>query len=82
MEEILDLYEEAYDPLRPVVCFDERSWQLNRRREGSSADEAGAHRTLRLGVRAGRPLLGLDELRALSGWRELVVTERRRKKLR
>jgi hypothetical protein len=24
MEEILDLYEEPYDPNRPVVCFDER----------------------------------------------------------
>jgi hypothetical protein len=28
MEEVLDLYEEAYDPLRPVVCFDERPCQL------------------------------------------------------
>ena len=24
MEEVLDLYEEPYDPLLPVVCFDER----------------------------------------------------------
>jgi len=23
MEEVLDLYEEPYDPRRPVVCFDE-----------------------------------------------------------
>ena len=28
MEEVLDLYEEPYDPLRPVVCFDETSTQL------------------------------------------------------
>jgi len=28
MEEILDLYEEPYDPLLPVVCFDERPCQL------------------------------------------------------
>ena len=28
MEEILDLYEELYDPKRPVVCFDERPCQL------------------------------------------------------
>ena len=27
-EEILDLYEEPYDPKRPVVCFDERPCQL------------------------------------------------------
>ena len=28
MEEVLHLYEEPYDPLRPVVCFDERPCQL------------------------------------------------------
>ena len=28
MEEVLDLYEEPYDPRRPVVCFDERPCQL------------------------------------------------------
>jgi hypothetical protein len=24
MEEVLDLYEEPYDPKRPVVCFETR----------------------------------------------------------
>ena len=28
MEDVLDLYEEEYDPERPVVCFDETSKQL------------------------------------------------------
>lgn len=28
MEDILDLYAEAHDPLYPVVCFDERPYQL------------------------------------------------------
>ena len=28
MEEILDLYEQPYDPVSPVVCFDERPCQL------------------------------------------------------
>jgi hypothetical protein len=28
MENILDLYEESYDPKRPVVCFDEKAKQL------------------------------------------------------
>src|SRR6266540_4841834 len=28
MEEILSLYEEPYDRLRPVICFDERPCQL------------------------------------------------------
>lgn len=28
MEKILDLYEQPYDPLRPLICFDERPCQL------------------------------------------------------
>lgn len=28
MEDILDLYEEDYNPKRPVICFDERPYQL------------------------------------------------------
>jgi len=28
MEEVLDVYQEPYDPLHPVVCFDETSKQL------------------------------------------------------
>ena len=28
MEDVLDLYHEPYDPLRPVVCFDEGTKQL------------------------------------------------------
>jgi hypothetical protein len=28
MEDVLDLYEEPYDPKRPVICFDERPCQL------------------------------------------------------
>jgi hypothetical protein len=28
MEDVLDLYEEPYDPMRPVVCFDESPKQL------------------------------------------------------
>ena len=28
MEDVLDLYQEPYDPRRPVVCFDEVPYQL------------------------------------------------------
>lgn len=28
MEDVLDLYAEAPDPLRPLVCFDEKPVQL------------------------------------------------------
>jgi hypothetical protein len=28
MEDVLDLYEEPYDPKLPVVCFDEMPYQM------------------------------------------------------
>lgn len=28
MEDILDVYERSYDPLNPVVCMDEKPYQL------------------------------------------------------
>lgn len=28
MEDVLDVYEFPYDPMRPVVCMDEKSYQL------------------------------------------------------
>lgn len=28
MEDVLDLYEEPYDPKQPVICLDERPCQL------------------------------------------------------
>jgi len=28
MEDVLDLYEQPYDPLKPVICFDETPKQL------------------------------------------------------
>ena len=28
MEDVLDLYAQPYDPLRPQVCFDEKPCQL------------------------------------------------------
>ena len=78
MEEVLDLYEEPYDPKRPVLCFDERPCQLL----------AEVRESLRLG--AGRPerrdheyqRQGMAHLfvafEPLTGWRGVEVRERRR----
>ena len=72
MEDVLDLYAEPYDPQRPVVCFDETSTQL-------LAETQPA-----LPPRPGLPLRQDYEYRregtrkrALGGWREVAVTERR-----
>lgn len=42
MEHILELYQKLYDPKRPMVCFDEKSFQLL------------AHISNRLGLKPGR----------------------------
>jgi hypothetical protein len=79
MEALLDLYEEAYDPLRPVVCFDERPCQLLSEVRGPLA--MGAASACRFGVRAeGHSSRALMAFEPLKGWREAEVTERRRGK--
>ena len=77
MEDVLDLYEEPYDPQRPVVCFDETSTQL-------LAETRPA-----LPPRPGLPLRQDYEYRRegtrnlflacepLAGWRQVTVTQRR-----
>lgn len=78
MEEVLDLYEEPYDPKRPVVCFDERPCQLL------------AEVREPLGPGVGRPQRrdheyhrrGMAHLfvafEPLTGWRAVEVRQRRR----
>jgi hypothetical protein len=80
MEEILELYEEPYDPKKPVLCFDERPCQLlaevreplptkpgkPQRRVDSEYERRGMANVL----------LAFEPLK---GRREIRVTERRRK---
>ena len=77
MEDVLELYHQAYDPLRPVVCFDEATKQLI------------AETRTPLPVRPGDPLRydyeyerhGTCNLfmffEPLSAWRHVKVTDRR-----
>jgi hypothetical protein len=77
MEEVLDLYAEPYDPVRPVVCFDERPCQLV------------AETRIPLPLRPGQPAIHDFEYRRNgtcnvfavlephTGWRHIEVTERR-----
>jgi DDE superfamily endonuclease len=78
MEAVLDLYEESYDPLRPVVCFDERPCQLLAEvREPLPAapgrHERHDHEYERRGI--AHVLMTFEPL---TGWRLTSVTERRR----
>jgi hypothetical protein len=77
MEDILDLYTEAYDPLYPLVCFDESPYQL--------VSEVRQP----LPVAPGQPVRYDYEYRRegtcnlfmffepLQGWRHVKVTDRR-----
>ena len=77
MEEVLDLYEEPYDPRRPVVCFDETSTQLLAQTRPSLPTRPGLplrqdYEYRREGV---RNLFLACEPQA--GWRHVAVTQRR-----
>jgi hypothetical protein len=79
MEDVLDLYAEPYDPRRPVVCFDERPYQLVADVQAPLPMEPG--RPQRVDYEYERQ--GCCNLflifQPLTGWREVHVTERRTK---
>jgi hypothetical protein len=81
MEEILDLYEEPYDPKRPVVCFDERPCQLLADARDPLPMEPRGRPNKRVDSEYERKgtchvLMAFEPLR---GWREVMVSEHRRK---
>lgn len=79
MEEVLDLYEEPYDPKRPVVCFDERPCQLIGEVRDPLPMKPGHIECFDSEYERGGICWVLMSFEPLTGWRELVVTERRRK---
>jgi uncharacterized small protein (DUF1192 family) len=77
MEDVLDLYAEPYNPAFPVVCFDERPYQLVAETRQPLPMEPG--QPLRYDFeyeRKGTCNLFVY-LQPLMGWRHVVVTERR-----
>ena len=81
MEEILDLYEEPYDPKRLVVCFDERPCQLLADVRDPLPMEPGGHPNKRVDSEYERKgtchvLMAFEPLK---GWREVTVSKHRRK---
>ena len=80
MEDVLDLYEEPYDPKKPVVCFDETPVQMldnvlapipvapgRVRRQDYEYERKGTSNLFVF-------------LQPLGGWREVKVTDQRTKK--
>ena len=79
MESILDLYEQAYQPARPRVCFDETSRQLiEETRQPLPAKPGQVQRYDYEYRRNGTRNLFLF-FEPLAGWRHIDVTEHRTK---
>lgn len=77
MEDVLDLYAEPYDPKRPVVCFDERPYQLLGEKYEPLPMEPGQPQRVDYEYeRQGRCNLFLM-FQPLRGWRQVTVTKRR-----
>jgi hypothetical protein len=79
MEEILDLYEEPYDPKRAVVCFDERPCQLLAEVRESLACKPGKPKRVDFEYERRGMANVLLAFEPLKGRREMRVTEHRRK---
>ena len=77
MEDVLDLYQPAYHPERPVVCFDETSRQLTGevRRPIEAAPGRVARYDTEYQRNGTRNLFMICEPKG--GWRHVAVTERR-----
>jgi transposase len=76
MEEVLDLY----DPLRPVICFDERPSQLIGDVREPLPMKPGCIERFDSEYERGGVCWVLMSFEPLNGWRDLVVTERRTKR--
>lgn len=80
MEDVLDLYAEAYDPQYPTVCLDEKPVVLHTQTRPAQAATAGpqGHPERRdyEYVRQGTADLFVM-VEPLAGWRHVAVTERR-----
>ena len=77
MEDVLDVYEQPYNGLEPVVCFDESSKQLIAEVRAPSGPQPGqAVRQDSEYQRNGTANLFMV-FEPLTGWRHITVTDRR-----
>lgn len=77
MEDILDLYAEPYDPQRPVVCFDERPYQLVEDVQAPLSMEPGRPKRIDYEYRRNGTGNLFLVFQPLAGWRQVTVTAQR-----
>lgn len=79
MEEVLELYTDPLDPMRPVICFDESPHQLIKESRPEISMKPGQPRRVDYEYeRQGSANMFLF-LQPLGGWRHIKITERRTK---
>ena len=71
MEDVLAVYARPHDPRRPVVCMDEKPYQLLRQVRDPIPAGPGRDRKGRQRVRPPRHLLDLRLVEPLRGWRRV-----------
>jgi hypothetical protein len=77
MEDVLDLYAEPYNPRIPVVCLDERPYQLIGETQTPLPMEVGQPARYDFEYKRQGTCNLFVLLQPLQGWRHVVVTERR-----
>lgn len=77
MEDVLELYAEPYDPSRPVVCFDERPFQMVSEVRGPLPAQPGQPARYDYEYRREGTANLFLTFEPLSGWRHVEVTPQR-----
>src|SRR6476620_10655926 len=77
MEDVLDLYAEAYDPAYPVVCFDESPYQMISETRVPVPVEQGKPQRIDYEYKREGTCNLFMFFQPLGGWRLVKVTERR-----
>ena len=77
MEDLLDLYNEPYDPKRPVVCFDERPYQLVEEVRQPLPLQPGQPERYDYEYKRNGTVNLFAYFHPLAGWRHIEVTQRR-----
>ncbi len=79
MEDLLDLYNEPYDPKRPVVCFDECSYQLVEEVRLPLPPEPEQPERYDFEYKRNGTVNLFAYFQPLNGWRHIEITQRRTK---
>ena len=79
MEDVLDLYEQPYDPKQPVVCFDEKPFQLLAETRVPRPASPGRPRRYDYEYERKGTANIFVAVEPLRGWRQMTVTEQRTK---